>query len=443
MLQLRMQALERQLLEAQDPSKWKDDLDLQNFVVDESLWYIAVEEIAHAAMAQGDAIKAVMNDAAEGRCDEETAWRRYTKIQAESEDIFRECLELLGGLALRDRINDEHVCRFADELIKEQANAVGRMSRFTIPVLIPVLDYSLSSTLRRVATVRFPEWQLWTLPLVAHEYALGLLDENGALLNFAAQLAAEAISFSPPVDGDDADSGEGQSTSDAQVTTGADAAALRERRMRILIADAVATYTTGPAFACAALILRLSPFKTGGDGNPSDEDRAAVILGVLESMSSEKPRPFADIASRLGEYWKESVAAARGTSADTVDLEPPISSKRIVRQLKRTFFRPNIPYTGQEWLQATEWGDAWKRQLEAQKEKLIVPHVQSGSHLRDALNACWYCRVETVSGLTASENPEERVGKIADVGRALCDAIIGVQSLPGAGTFQSARQPQE
>jgi hypothetical protein len=442
MLQLRMQALERHLQEAQDPSRWKDNLILEKFVVDEELWLIAIEKIHDEAMKRHGAIKTLIKEVAEGTCEEAPAWRRYTTIQAESEDIFRECLELLGGLALRDRINDEHICHFADELIKEQAKTVGRMSRFTIPVLNPELDRSLPLTLRRVATVRFPEWHLWTLPLVTHEYAHALLDEYRNLEAFARKLAAEEMPAAAP-----AQAGPQEAAASHDVAAKAGGKSV-EHKKRVLLADAIATYTTGPAYACAALILRLSPFATGSDTSPSDEDRAAVILGVLQAMSpGQVPPPFTEIADKLGTYWKESVAAARKTDdqADLqVDLEPSIDPERIVRSLQGIFFRPNVAYTADRWLEATTWSSMWANELKAPGKKLSLPEVRPEHKLRDALNAGWHCRLETAGALDPMQaaHAEELVGKIAEVSRELCQAIISKTEPPSAGGAPaSAPQP--
>jgi hypothetical protein len=419
MLQVRLQALERHIQEAQDPSKWKDTLALERFVVDDKLWNIAIENIHDEAMAQHDAIKKLMRDLAEGKTKESLAWRRYTRIQADSEQIFRECRELLGGLALRDRINEEQVCHFADELIKELATAVGRMSRFTIPVL----DQSLSSTLRRVATVQFPEWNIWTLPLVAYEYAQVVIDELRRLRELVGQLA-EAAAPAPARRRRRSRTAPTATDGDTQA-----ARANRQNKMRILLADAVATYTTGPAYACAALILRLNPFAAATSNQPSDEDRAAVILGVLGAMSQGKPPPFAEIATKLGEYWKESVAAARKKDGNepTVDLTPPIHLDEVIEALKRSFFRPGIAYTGEDWLAAQQWSGAWIQEIQDNKRALTLPKsIGADRSLRDALNACWHCRVATAEGFTPSQAgaAQKLVERISDVGWSLCKAII-------------------
>jgi hypothetical protein len=435
MLQVRMQALERHLEEAEDPSKWKENLDLQNVVVDEELWMIAIEKIHDEATAQHDAIKTLIQQVTEGSCDEEQAWSQYTTIQADSEQIFRECLELLGGLALRDRTNEEHLCKFADEFIKELARAVGRLSRFTIPVL----DQSLSSTLRRVATVRFPEWHMWTLPLVAYEYAEALIEENfGKLRDFASELADEAMAGTSQAT-DDVETERSQ-TEDEQETI----KRRLERKMCMLLADAVATYTSGPAYACSTIVLRLNPLVNGTQGRPRDDERAALILGVLRTMSQDDPPSFKDAAQTLDNYWKESVATADPGVGHTACATTPIDVARVLKKLRRAFFRPKTAYSADDWLLAQQWSSAWVQEIHARRKTLEVPdNAGPERRLRDALNACWHCRLETTRDFTPAEaeTAEELVERIADVGRRLSMAIMQ-PPVGRAGGPASAPQPE-
>jgi hypothetical protein len=441
MLQVRMQALARHLEEAQDPSNWKENLDLQNVVVDEDLWMIAIERIREEATAQHDAIKALITEVSADSHGDEQAWRLYTKIQADSEQIFRECLELLGGLALRDRINEEHLCKFADGLIKELSSAVGRMSRFTIPVL----DESLSSTLRRVATVRFPEWHMWTLPLVAYEYAEALIEENYAKLReLASQLANEAaVSVSPTKFSADAKPERSQAASEQDNLCGH-----LERKFHVLLADALATYTTGPAYACSALVLRLNPLASGDDSRPSDEERAAMILGVLRAMGWQARPSFDEVAERLGNYWQESVATVRRSAPDRGEgavLRAPLDLDRVMPRLHHAFFRPKMAFSADDWLTAQTWSMGWIQQIKAQKKDLSEPSGVGPEHrLRDALNACWHCRIETTAELepTELEAAEDLVEKIARVGRRLCMTIMEQPPLRAGGVPGSAPQPE-
>jgi hypothetical protein len=187
MLQLRIEALRQHLEKAQDSSVWKQTLELPKFDVEDRLWYMAVEKIHSEARQLRQTLCDLGVKVDSGALDEREGWRRYTSVQSASEEVFRECLDLLGGLALRDRILKEHVCRIADEYIKELSSDTGRRESFAIPGL----DVRLFSTLRRVAMVQFPEWSVWTLPLVAHEYAQVVIEESG-LKDFASSLSDDA-----------------------------------------------------------------------------------------------------------------------------------------------------------------------------------------------------------------------------------------------------------
>jgi hypothetical protein len=424
MLQLRMQALARHLEDAEDPSTWKDTLALENFFVDDELWIVATGKIHEEAMSQLKDIEDTMSDLDRGECTEEQAWRQYVKIQRRSEHIFRECLELLGGLALRDRITDEHICRFADELIKESARAVGRPFSFAIPTL----EETLSSALRRVASVRFPEWHLWTLPLVAHEYGEVLIEDHTKLRRFVEEMAQELASEAGELEDDGA-------------------VRQMERRVRILIADSFATYTIGPAYACATLLLRLNPLLPGG------QERAAMVLGTLKAMSeaSNPPPPFRDIAAELEEYWKVSVAAALGADLDNQTTGPALTTlvdpRKVIRQFEYWFVGiTNRAYSKNDWNFAVRWSDDWLRDIRNDMPELGIPEpIEPTRRLRDALNASWRCRVEAARdfGPEEAEAVETLVQRIADAGRGLCEAIIDARGGVGmSGGVQVGAAPR-
>ncbi|HYA50591.1 MAG TPA: hypothetical protein VEG33_05425, partial [Streptosporangiaceae bacterium] len=183
-LQLRMEALAKHLMEAQDPNTWLRNLELSP-KPDKNLWLKAVEAIGKEAENLLADLREAM-DASQEEISPAEKWSTYFRIQERSHEIFREFLYLLGGLALRDRIHDEFACRFADELISECAEFVGKQTSFSIPAV----EDPLSSTLRRVARVNFPDWHLWMLPLVAHEYGQVVVRETN-LVRFVSELAQE------------------------------------------------------------------------------------------------------------------------------------------------------------------------------------------------------------------------------------------------------------
>jgi hypothetical protein len=399
MLQLRIDALSQHLDQAEDPSGWKQLLELPKFNVDDKLWLFAIEKI-HAEAAELKEELATLNQELQGNGKTESeGWAAYARVQAASEDIFRECLDLLGGLALRDRIQDERICRIADDYIKELANDTGRSQSFSIPGL----EVRLSSTLRRVVTMQFPEWTLWTLPLVAHEYAHVVIEESG-LRTFADTLTQERAADPANRDG-------------------------AHRRVRIALADALATLLAGPAYAYAALLLRLNPLRAPA-GEVSDQERATTILAVLREMNTgpaTDPPPHGKIVDRLETYWRESVSAALGP-AD----EPPAEGVLLLDPDRvRKAFRKYIPahktalYEGRHSNRAISLSDAWQEQMKG-GGALTAPVPGDREHIREALNAVWRARVAATSELEPPQAAEahQRVKMLEAVGLEFCDLII-------------------
>lgn len=221
-----------------------------------------------------------------------------------------------------------------------------------------------------------------------------------------------------------------------------------ERRVRILVADSFATYTTGPAYACATLLLRLNPLL------PGDRERAAMVLGTLKAMSeaANPPPPFPDVAAELEEYWKVSVAAALGAGLDNQTTGPtvtvPVDPRKVIRQFEYWFVGiKNRAYTKNDWSFAIKWSDDWLRDIRNDTPKLGIPEpIEPTRRLRDALNASWRCRVEAVRdfGPEEAEAAEALVQRIADAGRGLCEAIIdarGGVSMSSGVQVGAAPQP--
>lgn len=471
MLQLRIEALGRHLEQALDPSVWKQTLYLPEFNVDDLLWDLAVDKIHVEAGAQLQRLQHLGARLREGLLEEKQGWREYSRVQAASDEIFRECLDLLGGLALRDRIQDEHICRVADAYIRELSSDTGRRQSFAIPGL----DAGSPSILRRVAKMQFPEWTVWTLPLVAHEYGHVVIEESG-LKRFAAGLSEEMTEkqirkerpelndvlreFNTDLGRLVQDLGRDDADTDPNLNE------LRERlpqpdwlylasvhrrhrnRFRILLADALATLMAGPAYAFAALLLRLNPLGTESDDGPADQDRAATILAVLRHMNEAPPGvrpPFQTIVERLEDYWRMSAAEAKDQSprqaAPALDDPPPLDP-----ELVRKTFRYHIVghkralYGPDHWAQARNWSTAWRNDLDEGRTPLRLPNRNGGEHIREAMNAVWNARVEATSGLDPFEETEaiKRMEQLEEIGLQLCEDIIqrdrdrGLD--PGGGT---------
>ena len=461
-LRLRMEALAQHLREAGDPSFWLDNLRLSP-MPDRDLWRKAVEAIGQEAQNLRADLLADMESATDDAQDAEKQWENYFRIYERSQEIFRESLELLGGLALRDRIQEEYACRFADDLIKECSEFVGKAPSLAIPAT----EDALSSTLRRVARVNFPDWHLWALPLVAHEYGQVVVVRETSLDRLVCELAEKSCqpffeakyrelknSLQPigkeylrSITADLIAQAERnpQKAADpletlARMLHTADEEEIEERtrraarslkggldaamnRARVLVSDAFATFTAGPAYACAALMLRLNPNTPPVSGRPTDEERAETILAILAEMdaaTANPPPPFAKVGETLRSSWGMLLGGAgrHGQSAQ------PLDAAQVFGKIKNQIVSPRAEFTKADWLRAQSLSTAWwttiKEGQQPDVTESALPHIGE-LRLRHVLNAAWHCR------LLAIEQADDVAGatdKIMDAARQLCDRIL-------------------
>lgn len=469
-LQLRLEALAGHLDMARNPFGWFDMLELKSWRPEEHPWRSAVEMVQSEAQRARWSLNAEIAGLEDGTRSEQDAWRTYAEVKQKSDAIFREFMDLLGGLALRDRLKEEYVCRFADELIKDCAADVGRASLFSIPAF----EDPLSSTLRRAARVRFPDWHLWTLPMVAYEYGHVALrdvyfeqfvkeltiDQSGSdidqIVDRAQQEVAELAVTTSTTDWVQANlRGIANDRSDAPrvldtaadfllrggepdvaeflrkaAATAADYLSFGEAHVMVLLSDAFATFTTGPAYACASLFFRLDPCAQASPGRPADAERAELILAMLEEMNSAaaaKPATeFTDIIGDLRTYWN-AVAIAGGIDPDSVT--PTLDAARIRTGLEQAFARPKAEYSKRDWYHAQQQSGIWMRAL-AGDDSLRDPDEISGFRLRDALNVAWHCRLRALADLDRGEQQDAKEA-IEKAARQMCDSITGPALIGG------------
>lgn len=474
LLYLRMEALSQHLKDVRDPGVWLEHLNLAH-PPEQNLWLTAVRGIGREAddllSGLGKAMAALTEP--DGDAAVADAWSCYIDSVRRSEEIFRDCMELLGGIALRDRLTDEFVWSFADELISECAEAVGQQTSFAIPAF----EDTLSSTMRRVARVNFPDWHLWTLPLVAYEYGQVVLRET-ALGKLVVELAHEenrpqVLRLIPTlrdsldtVDNEDTrswvnttlDQVEQDPTaavtrlatlaeflSIARVGATADLARASARtieesqkeaedRLGVLAADVFATFSTGPAYACAALVLRLNPASSREPGRPSDDDRAKVVLSTLDHMTQGQGPHFGDIRTTLEQEWTTlaaGTAPGSARAADDPDLSPTsIDVERVVRHIRDRVPRPEkAEYTAALWRRAMTQGDTWWAAIKNDGD--LVPALADDAQLRDVFNAAWHARLQAMHH-AAPEDMAPALVRLAKVARAAARDVVGSRVRPAS-----------
>jgi hypothetical protein len=373
------------------------------------------------------------------------AWVRYSKILTESQGLLRECLEIIGTLAIRQKDLDHRSLYIADELIRDCLTlSTGGLDYY---LLVHGMSDALSKTRARIIRLRFPDWTIWDLPLAMHE--LGNVVMSGILTREREHAEEPELQVLTPFRDKQRDSLFATDPVLSQkLQAGGDGAAEATRwaegRVRVLLADAFATYTMGPAYAYSAITLRLSPTAAANRDVPSDAQRAETILSMLKWMN-ENPgpgvvsKPYTEEIPALRQSWTD--ACARCTPTGRLGDNETEYLSEFARGFGRDVSYASLNGTAmyptdtvhEGWKCAGDWASAWLKQwIESPGTALECPENPTGK-LRDVLNATWLCRarMDQRPDVTSSAH-----NAIATVGQKLCIEIIS--SRTGRRTLQSS-----
>lgn len=255
-------------------------------------------------------------------------WEAYERLlRLEVRPLFVEYVDFIGGLTVRDTALDDGVCEMTDTLLRSFLDLTKNA------LSVPSRQAAISSAMNSVIKLGFPEWTAWAVPLVAHEVGLSVADDrnNEKVQDFLTDHV-----------------GAGRSPGE----------------VRHLFADAFATLMMGPAYACAAILLRFQPYHEltqsrvraerlrellgaivdedlldsqpvrqsvqallaevhdvesaeqwlyGGSQvalqreEPADVDRAELCLGLLHDEEPDGDTTFGEVVGRLEDLWRGCV----------------------------------------------------------------------------------------------------------------------------------------
>ncbi len=306
-------------------------------------------------------------------------WQRYQSLlDDKARPVFMEYVDFLGGLTVRDTGLDDRVCEMTDALLRRYTGIAPQ----ALP--LPARQAALGSALDSVVLLGFPEWSIWGIPLVAHEVGL-----------------AYAHDLNDPALPDLVDRFSGDPGPDPLGVEGGSAPRRTTKYVRELLADAFATYTLGLSYACAALLLRLSPRHDDpyDPTQPRDLERARVIMLVLLTGGDTSPVPggsFTDEVQVLQDTWRDAVRAyaAPGEAAAALkeSVGPPperdwldeFASAAVELFRHRMTIRP---YNEERWRASSTW-------LEALQDGTSAPGwITPEDAVPDALTAAWRLRL--------------------------------------------------
>lgn len=352
------------------------------------------------------------------------AWKEYMDLLNESDQIFAQCLDFLGGIALRKFELEAGTCALAETLIKELQTGTPWSS-----VLIlgeeRLLDEVSKNT--QIIRLRFPEWDIWSLPLAAYELGR-LVAVEGARETVEKLVIAEQRALRNYIMDDVPDpeiaqnvAQEIQKLRDQFREKTIDAAvveaylAKQEYSIQVLVADAFATHFLGPAYVYSRLYRRFRPTEalTSNGDEPPLAMRMAVMLQALHEMSEDSKRLDAKDKYEVGPYHSEC-GRIRGLWQDTVQtsIDPaydgalhfgqPFDSRfaQIYERLS-TRYR-HLGFSASQWSAATELGDGLlEMEISDHEPKRPVTVL---------LNAAWHRRIRQPDRL---EDIEERIRRLS------------------------------
>ena len=297
-----------------------------------------------------------------------TSWARLVELQADLRSTTKGVLALLQGGPLRDSEEKGGVYALADALVKEVAADLGRpWAGITLPG-----EREQLATGSSIIHLTFPQVSVWDLPIVLHEYGHEVAPEihNDLGLNPFVLMCRAAGS------------------------------AVEKSHLTELFADAFASYTCGPAFACTLVVLRFDPTAEEAlrdlPTHPSHDRRVKAALRVLGRQGREvDDAAWTGLVEGLGASWRSSLEASR--SASDVDDEPAAVSASgpprdsVSRLLDILALVPLASYR------------SWER------TKRLVPLLAGGARsgpeegvtIRDALNAAWLARLRSPNDWSA------------------------------------------
>jgi hypothetical protein len=286
-----------------------------------------------------------------------TSFRNISEV---CDPLFREVLAFVEGALVRSAGLDNGMCYLADALLDDLShNTDIPWVRLTI-----MGEEEFFSQMAEIIRLRFPEFSIWNLPILGHEFGhlvgqeLKTLDSVGMYQSLFKSLQGELNVRLEEIP-----------------------------YLREYFADIFAVYVLGPAFACTCIILRFDPMMANIDTeeHPSYAKRAYMILEALKKMDEAEGgviRPYNQIIKSLDETWYKTGRVKRLDGPTTIELNDWL--KGIYGLIDAELSRSK--YNG--------WLGAQRLAKELCRENFQSPILKEEIMIADVFNAAWLCRMQ-------------------------------------------------
>lgn len=293
-------------------------------------------------------------------------WDDLHTLHEQCNRLFQESLAFLEGALARKARLDDGLCRIADILLSELAhNTDITWERFTI-----LAGGEFINELAQIIRIRFPEMGIWNLPVAAHEF--------GHYVGPRLELPGGQRPFYDLLQQEKSRAGQGLQ---------------HWSSWHEYFADLYATYTLGPAFAAACLLLRFDPRTAYAerDLHPTDAQRAYVILRGLELLDSARQSvELARAREFLEDAWRRNLTGA-GQKDKLAQDESTALDKKVAKIHGWLAARTGARLSNQSMQRAASLASEIKHQLAAGLS--FKASTAADLTLVELLNGAWYWRL--------------------------------------------------
>ena len=341
----------------------------------------------------------------------------WSKLASHGQDAIRwrqEALAFFGGLFLYYRELDREpplsqddtagpsASRVAASLLRAYARATGvNWNARTVPGPDPFVAVDTE-----VIRTRFPDWSLWSLPLMAHEFGHLVAFNTPAFRDYQAEQQPSLLRDHPR----------------PPLAAGGYEQA-RLRHLDELFADMFALFTFGPAYATCLFALYLDPATAYAPrgAHPSHDERAAATIQALRAMDRQGGDGlYAPLAGRLEAGWEDGMNAFERAPLDS-DVHAFLK-KQTLRWADRCltlvdrFYRLGARFEPGDWQLASALAKSLYPQPPepAKLAALAEPFGRPSVTLRHLVNALWLAR---------AAKPQQ-AGYLGQVGERLAQALL-------------------
>lgn len=368
------------------------------------------------------------------------AWQSFAEANFEGQRVFAQCLDFLGGIAVRRMGLEGGICGVAERLVSAFAFDTG-VSWSSVMILGEERLFDNVAQITQIIRLRFPEWDIWSLPFTAHEF--GQLVANGESVRGLREfLVDEERRLRRLLEDVQLQQSELQAVAPAILALRSDCVgthgsprveqflAQQRNHLHSLFADIFATYFLGPAYIYARLFLRLRPTLAFNDesdsSSPVEARRIAVMVSTLRQMSEAgkrdtyTPGPYDGELRRFETLWESAVKpVVRGYQSGFKFGAPYDSWFEQMYNLLRTE-HGLVGFKAQDWEKAEALSNGLL-QFQPAPPDLTAPII---------LNAAWHCRVR---------NPE----RVEDIGKRAWQLLAESEAsapVPGPGRQQATQR---